>query len=225
VVLNKGLLLNGGVLYVDGDLTIQDGVNGYGAVFCTGSLSVTGGSDLGSDSLCALVAGDGLTLKGSGAASTQFRGLVYSGGALKVSDVTVVGSLVGNSPSGATMTVDRANLVYDPKGVDLSFDLQFSGLGRFDPLFGGKVELAPGSDLTPGSLFENGDFRRPTDSELRRGLLLTLPGQAARRWDELSSAEQGVRRDRWSATAGARNHGRSNREMESGQSDPARRQR
>jgi len=57
VVLDKGLTLNGGVLYVDGDLTVQEGVNGYGAVFCTGSLKVQGGSNLGSDSLCALVAG------------------------------------------------------------------------------------------------------------------------------------------------------------------------
>lgn len=190
VVLNKGLLLNGGVLYVDGDLTIQDGVNGYGAVFCTGSLSVTGGSDLGSDSLCALVAGDGLTLKGSGAASTQFRGLVYSGGALKVSDVTVVGSLVGNSPSGATMTVDRANLVYDPKGVDLSFDLQFSGLEQFSPLNGG-FQLAPGSQLTPGLLFESGKFRQPSLTELQQGLLFRLSGRPARPWSELTTEEQG----------------------------------
>lgn len=194
VVLNKGLVLNGGVLYIDGDLTIQEGVNGFGAVFCTGSLQVTGGSDLGSDSLCALVAGKDLTLKGSGASSTQFRGLVYSGGALKVSDVTVVGSLVGNSPSGAAMTVDRANLVYDPKAVNLSFDLQFSGFGQFDPLFAGKVQVAPGSELTPGSLFENGDFRRPTDSELQQGLLFTLPGKPTRRWDELTPAEQGSQR-------------------------------
>lgn len=94
-MLNEGLNLNGGVLYVDGDVTVSKGVTGYGALFATGKIKVSGGSNLGSDSLCALVAGGDLTISGAGADKTQFRGLVYSYGELAVSDVTIVGSLVG----------------------------------------------------------------------------------------------------------------------------------
>lgn len=190
VTLNKGLVLNGGVLYVDGDLTIREGVTGYGAVFCTGNMSVSGGSDLGSDSLCALVAGKDLTLKGTGAEKTQFRGLVYSDGALTVSDVTVVGALVGNSPSGAPMTVDRANLVYDPEGVSLGFDFQLSGLPISDGIVRDGVKLAPGSHLTPEFLYSNGNFREPTRTELQTGLLFILVPNPPRAWDDLSPEEQ-----------------------------------
>jgi len=147
VVLDKGLTLDGGVLYVDGDLTVQKGVNGYGAVFCTGSLKVQGGSNLGSDSLCALVAGGNLSLEGTGADKTQFRDLVYSYGEIKVSNITLVGSL-------------RANLVYDPKAVSLDFDLQFSGFGARRSLNGG-VQLPAGSSLTPVSLYRRGQFQEP----------------------------------------------------------------
>jgi len=186
--LQRKLTLNGGVLFVDGDLRLDQGVEGYGAVFCTGSMVVRGGSDLGSDSLCALVAGRDLSVSGAGADRTQFRGLVYSAGEIKVSQITVVGSLVGSSTAEASMSVENANLVYDPKAVDLSFDLQFS-LPKFSPLKGG-VQLVPGSKLTPSMLFENGKFREPSQSELQQGLLFTLPGQPARRWDELTPAEQ-----------------------------------
>lgn len=65
------------VLYVDGDLTIQEGVNGYGAAFCTRNMPQISVRIRSS----ALVAGKDLTLKGDGASTTQFRGLVYSGGA------------------------------------------------------------------------------------------------------------------------------------------------
>lgn len=189
--LSKKLTLNSGVLFVDGDLRLDQGVEGYGAVFCTGSLFVTGGSDLGSDSLCALVAGKDLSIAGAGANNTQFRGLVYSGGESKVSNITVVGSLVGSSSAGAPMSIENAHLVYDPKAVDLSLDLQFSGFGKVSLLNGG-VQLASDSKLTPSLLFEGGKFREPTLGELQQGLLFTLPGKPARRWDELTAAEQGA---------------------------------
>jgi len=101
-----------------------------------------------------------------------------------------VGSLVGSSPSGASITVDRANLVYDPKAVNLDFDLQFSGFGRTNPVLGGGVQLPAGSPLTPASLFRGGQFQQPNQQELQQGLLFMLPGQPPRHWDELSQDEQ-----------------------------------
>ena len=179
MTLNKGLELNGGVLYVDGDLAISGGVDGYGAVFCTGSMRVSGGGTLATDSLCALVAGGGLSISGAGADKTQFRGLVYSAGALNVSDITVVGSLVGSSASGAPMTVVRSNLLFDPKAVVMDLDLQWSGFGSINPLTGG-VTLNPTNSLTPNSFFRDGEYEMPTNDELRQIILLTLPPEPAR---------------------------------------------
>lgn len=190
LTLNKGLELHGGVLFVEGDLTVADGVTGYGAVFCTGSLRVSGGGELTSDSLCALVAGRDLAISGAGADKTQFRGLVYSAGALSVSDVTVVGSLVGSSASGQSMTVARSNLVFDPAAVTLDLNLQWSGLGKPFGLSGGAM-LKPGTTLTPVSLFDGKQFEMPTDAQVRQALLFVVPpNQTPRTWDELSPAEQ-----------------------------------
>lgn len=189
VVLDEGLNLNGGVLYVDGDLTVSKGVTGYGAVFATGKIKVSGGSNLGSDSLCALVAGGDLEIKGAGADKTQFRGLVYSYGALSVSDVTIVGSLVGASTSGRGMTVERANLVYDPEGVAIDLDLQWSGFdGKVDPR--GYSVMAPGSNLTPKSLWTGSEYREPTMQELRESFYFSINGSVLQEWDKFSRADQ-----------------------------------
>lgn len=97
----------------------------------TGTSSATGSSsNLGSDSMCALVSGGDLSITGSGAESSQFRGLVYGTGDVKVSDITVVGSLttLERASGGAgSMSVERANLVYDPEAVDFTMKDQFSG--------------------------------------------------------------------------------------------------
>jgi len=164
VVLNEGLNLNGGVLYVDGDVTVSKGVTGYGALFATGKIKVSGGSNLGSDSLCALVAGGDLTISGAGADKTQFRGLVYSYGELAISDVTIVGSLVGASTSGRGMTVQRANLVYDPEGVAIDLDLQWSGISQ-EPTGRGWVTLNSQTRFT-AAFFAN-ENRLPTSPELQ----------------------------------------------------------
>lgn len=183
VVLNEGLNLNGGVLYVDGDLTIAKGVTGYGAVFATGKMKVTGGSDLGSDSLCALVAGGDLSIRGAGADKTQFRGLVYSNGELAVSDVTIVGSLVGASAGARPMTVERANLVYDPEGVVIDLDLQWSGVDE-QPNARGWVTLNPATTLTPAFFIREG--RRPTTDEILQMLIWnTTAGSRAPTPDDL----------------------------------------
>lgn len=190
VVLNEGLNLNGGVLYVDGDLTIAKGVTGYGAVFATGKMKVTGGSDLGSDSLCALVAGGDLSIRGAGADKTQFRGLVYSYGELAVSDVTIVGSLVGASAGGRPMTVERANLVYDPEGVVIDLDLQWSGVGKFNPR--GFPTLHDGSTMTPSSYLKNGKYEAPSEEVIRDNIDFNYPGPPAlvKTWSELTEEDK-----------------------------------
>jgi hypothetical protein len=192
--LNQGLTLDGGVLYVDGDLTIAGGVRGTGAVFCTGKLTVTGGSsDLGSDSMCALVSGGDLSITGSGAESSQFRGLVYGTGDVKVSDITVVGSLVGAEGAGGrsgSMRVERAGLVYDPEAVDFTIAHQLSGFG---PVFqrGIGLTLAPGTLLTPTNLYneQTKQFEVPSLSQVASALIYHLPGKPPRTYKELTPDE------------------------------------
>ena len=193
MTLNQGLVVDGGVLYVDGDLTITaGGIKGTGAVFCTGKLTIAGeSSDLGADSMCALVAGGDLTLRGSSASSSQFRGLVYSSGDVRVSDITVVGAMVGAKPPGGrtpTMSVDRANLVYDARATDLDLDLQFSVQGGTRQRRMAEYSLAPGSRLSPQ--LDNGELTPPTRSQIAQALLFSINGRSFRYGDPLSDDDR-----------------------------------
>lgn len=71
------------------------------------------------------------------------------------------------------MTVQRANLVYDPEGVAIDLDLQWSGFdGKISTLFGG-VTLNPSSSLSPRSFSKDGHYTPPIDDELREILRWT----------------------------------------------------
>jgi hypothetical protein len=161
------------------------------AVFCTGTLSVSGGGSLATDSLCALVAGGDLEISGAGADNTQFHGLVYSAGALSVSDITVVGSLVGSSASGAPMTVVRSNLLFDPAAVVMDLDLQWSGFDLVFPRSGG-ASLLPGSLLTPTNIYNKIDkrFDTPTLSQVESVMEFHLWEKPPRRFLDLTADEK-----------------------------------
>ena len=58
------LRLAGAVLFVDGDLTLEQGVSGVGAIIVTGSVTVRGLVDLVTDNVVALLAGGNLLLYG-----------------------------------------------------------------------------------------------------------------------------------------------------------------
>lgn len=127
---SQGLELSGGMLFVDGDLEIgAGGIRGQGAVVCTGNVTILGGSDFASDSKSAVVAGGNVTLQGSGQDSAFYQGLLYSGGdeGLKVSRVTLLGAAVAGNPSGATVDVSNARVVFDREATRISEEIGFSG--------------------------------------------------------------------------------------------------
>ena len=115
------------------------------------------------------VAGGDLTLSGGGAANSRYHGLLWSSGALKVSDVTVVGSLVGGKDGTGVahaMQVDRATVAYDPAAVSLNFQGALSP-GRGGGNTGG-VRWVPGQALDPASFYsaKNG-WSVPSVSDLQ----------------------------------------------------------
>lgn len=58
------LRLDGAVLFVDGDLMLEQGVSGVGAIIATGSVTVRGPVDLVTDNIVAMLAGGNLLLYG-----------------------------------------------------------------------------------------------------------------------------------------------------------------
>lgn len=132
-----GLTLDNGVLYVDGDLTVEGGVRGVGAVLVTGRVNLEGGADLSSDAHLALVSGGEMRLRGQNADTSFFQGLIYSGGSFSADDITVVGSLIVQPPTGAPSVLNDARLVQCPALSRLKFSttatsqLTFSSAGQF----------------------------------------------------------------------------------------------
>ena len=158
-VLTGGLVLNSAVLFHDGDLVIDyGGITGSGALFVTGKLEVRGQNELATTALCAIVAKQGLTLKGNGIARSSIHGLIYSEGPIAVQDVTVIGTLInGKSDTSASpppMQLTNSAFLRDEAALKLEIDLQFGGTSSGTPLgMGGDsaMILPPASaDATSG---------------------------------------------------------------------------
>ncbi len=108
------VMLNNAVLYVDGNLNISGGLHGTGAVYTTGSAAVSGTAAVSATEQMALVAGGDVTLAGQGTGAS-FRGVVYTGGNLRVTSMMLDGAFVGNNSQTSSVRLDDVQLLYDPK--------------------------------------------------------------------------------------------------------------
>lgn len=106
LVINGDLNLDGGLLYVHGNVDVTGKVTGRGALVSRRNITIHQGSNLDMRTVTVLAADGDITLEGQ-AASKYFHGLCYSGGSLTASDMTVVGSLVCH---GSTQ-LDNVDLV------------------------------------------------------------------------------------------------------------------
>lgn len=88
------LKLDGGILYVDGDLTIDGNLSGQGAVVTTGALHVGHQTRFGAQDGMAILTGGLLDIQGQNRESSQIRGMIYSEGGLRASQVSLWGGLV-----------------------------------------------------------------------------------------------------------------------------------
>lgn len=131
--LNVGgdLAMNGGLLAVNGDLTVGGKISGRGFIVVTGKVDAGAGATLTADHRLALICGGDLKLRGTGQAY-HFSGLLYSQGQVEANDLTVLGALVCDGRNGTeTVTLDRVNIVQDRIGVNgsVGFPLIFGTRG------------------------------------------------------------------------------------------------
>jgi hypothetical protein len=116
VVLNNTLVINNGLVYVEGDLTLNRGVQGIGILVATGNITVRAGANLEGLSELAVISGGHVSLSGSGANRATIRGLFYAEQGLDATELTLVGSLVtGEASTG--LILDKVNVYYQPPGV------------------------------------------------------------------------------------------------------------
>lgn len=101
LVVQDGLTLDEGILYVNGDLVVRGGIRGTGAILVNGSVEIFDGANFTADNQLALVAKDDVVIHGSGQTGSYFQGLIYTEGDLVASDVTLLGTFVANRKSTA----------------------------------------------------------------------------------------------------------------------------
>lgn len=98
------LAMDGAVIYVVGDVTVDGGLSGNGALVATGDITISGGggaSFTGANG-AAVVAGGSLSITGASASARQdFRGLLYTAGNLTTQHVNIAGSVAVNNTSGS----------------------------------------------------------------------------------------------------------------------------
>ena len=122
--LSQGVTLDDGVLYVEGDVVISDGLKGMGAVVATGKITVNGPAAVTSD-LTALVSGNGVTLDGQGIGRSKFQGLVATKGDFKANSATIAGAFVssGDNPQArleSTLQLEDVRAVYTPEATEMN---------------------------------------------------------------------------------------------------------
>ncbi len=152
-----GLELNEGVVYVDGDLNVDGGVRGRGALIVTGTTNITGGVELSTDNRVALLSGGDVKIKGNTKESSSFRGLVYTGGDFTASDVSVVGTFVGNkSGDGSKLELHEARMIQEPGAIQVglpAYTMAFDFVKEVR-----TAEVAP----PPGGSWADAQFRFTT---------------------------------------------------------------
>lgn len=114
----SGLELDGGYLYIDGNLDIYGGLTGKGAIFATGDVKIHGLATFGTHNQEAIVARGNVGIEGTGRDHSIFQGVVYTEGDLNAKDVTLVGSMVGNKPNptgqeGSRIQLDTCHVLYN----------------------------------------------------------------------------------------------------------------
>ncbi len=95
LTVDNGINLQGGVLYVNGNLSVSSGgVRGKGAIIATGSITINGGGEATTDNQAALVANGDITLRGRSYDKAKFAGLIYTKGNLSSENLRLAGVFV-----------------------------------------------------------------------------------------------------------------------------------
>jgi hypothetical protein len=115
--LTGSLDLHQGMLWVGGNLVVDGGITGEGAVYVAGETTVRRGADFRSTDQVALVSRRRIHLDGAGQSSYFFQGLLYSEEDIVASDVTVLGAVIARGLGG--LQLDNVNVLNSPVTVRL----------------------------------------------------------------------------------------------------------
>lgn len=124
VTINGDLKLDNGIVYVAGDLTVQGGLQGVGAVFVEGKTSVGGSVKLSSADSIALISQGDVRLRGDGQEQSFFQGLLATQGSLSADKLTVVGALVAHGRTWISNS--RVVLVDSSTSLNMFREVQFT---------------------------------------------------------------------------------------------------
>lgn len=158
--------LQNGFVYIDGNLTVTNGVTGQGVLVTTGNLTVNGGTDIGQSLLdLALVSGGKTTLTGSGPETSSFHGVVYAGGGLEARRISVVGTLIANN-AAVPVSLEEVAVFEKPGEAGPKAGLAQLGVTRGPLYLGtqGALDKAHNSGDYSGVWLQPGD---PTDFLLK----------------------------------------------------------
>lgn len=111
------LQLHQGVLYVPGDLVVEGGVTGQGAIYVGGQTTIRRGADFQANDQVALVSRNRVVLEGAGQNDYFFQGLLYSESDIAATDVTVLGAVIARGLGG--LQLDNVNLLNSPVTLTL----------------------------------------------------------------------------------------------------------
>lgn len=117
LTVDNDLELDGGVLAVRGDLHVRGKVHGRGVLLVDGHTTIDSGSHFEADRNVAVLSTGNISLSGQDR-SYYFQGLLYTEAELRASQLTVLGSVVSNSPGGqARVVLDNVQVIASPVAV------------------------------------------------------------------------------------------------------------
>lgn len=112
---NGSLQLNNGVLFVRGNLTVENGVKGEGAIFVGGQTLIKRGSSLSASDQVAVVSRRKIVLDGVNRSNFFFQGLLYSEEEIIANNMTVLGAVIARG----ALELNEVNLINAPVTVSL----------------------------------------------------------------------------------------------------------
>lgn len=122
LVVTNGLHLENSVLYVEGNLEVQGGIEGSGALFVTGNTHIAGVSQLTSDNSVALMGAGNVTIDGSDKESSHFQGMVYSEGDFLANHINLLGVFIQNGP-GHSVQINNSRMISTPELAEMKVNV------------------------------------------------------------------------------------------------------
>ncbi len=138
------LVLDGAVLYVDGNLNVSGGIKGTGAVIVKGKTTVAGTSSFVGDNKLALLSEGDVAITGTSDNPSHFNGLLYSEGNLSASHTNLVGTVIANDKtggSGGQISLDKSKIIQDSSSSSFNMTVTTSSSSSTDPIPSGKRSL------------------------------------------------------------------------------------